>query len=76
MDFLRPFKLSGFDQDLPAGRYEIRFEEIEIVLHGFSKWQPTRCMLPVPASMLSSNQLAAMASVDPNELRQRLAEDH
>ena len=73
--FRRSVLFKSVGMPLPAGTYEIEFEEQEIVLHGHSKWQIMRCSIPIPQSMLKPGQLGATANLDHKELRTRLAED-
>jgi hypothetical protein len=73
--FRKPVLFKAVGEPLPAGTYEIEFEEHEFVLHGHSKPQIMRCSIPIPQSMLRPNVLGMTANIDHRELRVRQVED-
>ncbi len=74
LTFRHSFQLRGVGE-LPAGTYQIEFEEHDIVLHGHTKKQIMRCEIPIPQSMLSPGVLGMSAKIDHRELRLRQTED-
>ena len=75
LTFRHPLFLKRIGEPLPAGTYEVTFEEHTFMIGGRPKKQIMRCAVEMPASMLGPNMLSATADVDPNELRLRHFED-
>lgn len=73
--FRHPFFLKGVGMELPAGTYEVEYEEHEMALRGNVYWHIMRCSIPVPPALLRPGLLGAAASIDHRELERVYAED-
>lgn len=70
--FRHPFTIKGVGAELPAGTYEVTYEESEIAIRGMSHWSIMRCSIPVPAT--ASGRWGA-AAIDHRELERVHMED-
>lgn len=74
LTFKRSFSLKTVGE-LPAGTYQVEFEEHDIVLHGHTKKQIMRCEITIPQSMLRFDIDGLSVKVDHRELRLRHKND-
>ena len=72
--FARPFRLSGFDQPIPAGSYAVETEEELLPGLSFAAYRRVATWLTLPPRP-GGNILAEIAQVDPAELDAALAQD-
>ena len=75
LTFAHPFRLGGFAQALPPGRYAVEFSEMEIAVRDRTVKQIVRCMVPIPPSLLPPGVRTMSKNVDYAELEERHAED-
>jgi hypothetical protein len=61
--------------ELPAGPYQVEYEEHEIALRGQVYRHIMRCSIPIPPASLRPGLLGATASIDHRELERVYAED-
>jgi hypothetical protein len=62
--------------ELPAGTYEVGYEEHETVFGGHVIWQLMRCSIPIPPDSPRPGLLGGNARIDPRELERVYEEDH
>jgi hypothetical protein len=74
--FRYPFFLKGVGTELPAGTYEVEYEEAEIAIRGEAIWQVMRCSIPIPQALLRPGRLGASAAIDGRELEKVYIEDN
>jgi hypothetical protein len=72
--FARPFRLGGFGEQLPAGRYPIETDEELLEGVSFPAYRRTATMMQLIADPLHVG-VTEVIMVDPNQLEEALAED-
>jgi hypothetical protein len=72
--FTRPFSLSGFDGEQPAGPYSVETDEELLDTVSFPAYRRMATMMQLEASSGRSGSLQ-VAVVDPSELKAALAAD-
>ena len=75
LTFTQPFRLGGFAQALPSGRYKVEFTEVEVAVRDRTVKQVMRCMVPIPPSLLPPGVQTMVQDVDHTELERRHVED-
>lgn len=73
--FRRPFSLSPFEGDLPAGRYRVVADEIEISGLSFIAFRRTATLLHLPALATGPGTSGQVIAIDQAELDEALAAD-
>lgn len=72
--FDRPFVLGGFDEELPAGSYDIEFDEELLQGISFPAYHRVRTIIHLPRDKRAPGQSRAL-TIDPHELDAALARD-
>jgi len=72
--FGRPFVVSAYDEPLPAGTYDVEFDEQLLDGVSFPVYRRVVALLSLPVAPERANQHQILA-IDPNELDEALARD-
>lgn len=70
--FKRPFSLSGFDGEQPAGTYSVETDE---ELEGVSAYRQMATMMQIEPASLHPGGVFQVAVIDPQQLKAALAMD-
>lgn len=73
--FTRPFSLSGFDGEQPAGSYSVETDEEMLDTVSLPAYRRMATMMQLEASPIGRNGFLQVAVVDPSELEAALAAD-
>ena len=73
--FTRPFSLSGFDGEQPAGTYSVETDEELLESVSFPAYRRLATMMQIEPSSRSAGGVLQVAVVDPQQLEAALAVD-
>jgi hypothetical protein len=73
--FARPFSLSGFDGEQPAGSYSVETDEELLDGVSFPAYRRMATMMQLNAKSIGSNGILQVAVIDPLQLDAALAAD-
>lgn len=73
--FQRPFSLSGFDGEQPAGTYSVETDEELLEGVSFPAYRRMATMMQIEPSSLAQGGASQVAVIDPQQLEAALAVD-
>lgn len=73
--FKRPFSLSGFDGEQPAGTYSVETDEELLEGVSFPAYRRMATMMQIEPASMKSGGAVQVAVIDPQQLRAALAMD-
>jgi hypothetical protein len=73
--FTRPFSLSGFDGEQPAGSYSVETDEEMLDNLSFPAYRRMATMMQLNASTVGPSGILQVAVIDPSQLEAALAAD-